>query len=332
MKKNISKTIRYVRQGIFILATLISIAGCSESGLSDKSVIGIEGTTEQVTELDQWILETFTSPYNIEIIYRWNRNEAQDGSYTYPPDLTKVKSILETIKALWIDVYTLPELGDADFFIEKNPIKIYLYGGKNLDANGVEHLCNTENTTREMFLYNVNEFNKSNKEQVYLLMRSVHHQYTRLLMETLPYNRNAFLKVSRNRYLESTKLIAEIFKGRPQGIDLFEPSPYANKRGFFTFHSFLSLESDFAEIASIKLTHSQKDIMDFLEEAKEPYQDPANPDIQAQYDEDARQAYKELTEKLEFVENYFKKTVKLSLNHLQIVSIKQFNKFLKEQQ
>lgn len=331
MKRNISKTIRYVQQGVFILAALIISAGCSESDLSDNSVIGIEGS-EQVTELDQWIQKTFTEPYNIEIVYRWNKNEAQDESYTYPPDLTKVKSVLETIKALWIDVYTLPELGDAGFFREKSPIKIYLYGGKNLDANGVELICNTETTTKEMYLYNVNEFDKSDRDQVYLLMRSVHHQYTRLLMEALPYDRNGFLEVSRNRYWESTRLIAEIFLGRPQGVDLFEPSPYANKRGFFTFHSFLSLESDFAEIASIKLTHTQTEVLDFLEEAKEPYHDPANPDVQAQNDEDARQAYKELTEKLAFVENYFKKTVKLSLNHLQIVSVKQFNKFLKEQQ
>lgn len=74
----------------------------------------------------------------------------------------------------------------------------------------MELLDNLEATTNEMFLYNVNEFNPQDEDKVFILMRSVHHQFARHLMELFPYNRSKFLSISRNKYIESTKSIAWI--------------------------------------------------------------------------------------------------------------------------
>ena len=144
-----------------------------------------------------------------------------------------------------------------------------------------------------------------------------------------PYDRNKFLTISRNRYIESTKLIADIFKGEIQGRRLLTFSPYPSKRGFFTFHSFLSAEDDFAEIISAKLTHTPKEVLKALAEAKTPYSDE-DPEVQRAYDEEARQAYKELTEKEAFVEDYFNKEIKISLDYLQMISIKQLKAYMKQ--
>ena len=160
-------------------------------------------------------------------------------------------------------------------------------------------LGNKEATTNEMFLYDVNDFDPKDEEKVFILMRSVHHQFAKRLMELFPYDRNKFLTISRSRYIESTKLIADFFKGKTQGYRLFSLSSYANKRGFLTFHSFLSAEDDFAEIISAKLTHTPKE------------------------------AYKELTEKEAFVEDYFIKEIKISLDYLQTISIKQLKAYTK---
>src|SRR3712207_9445164 len=84
-----------------------------------------------------------------------------------------------------------------------------MYGGKNIDGNGVELLGNTEATTNEMFLYNVNDFDPKDEDKVFILMRSVHHHFAKHLMELFPYDRNKFLAISGSRYIESSKLRSE---------------------------------------------------------------------------------------------------------------------------
>ncbi|MCM0294804.1 putative zinc-binding metallopeptidase [Bacteroides fragilis] len=321
----------FIRRSLYFLVTSFLLAGCEkEAPLSDRSVVEAGAVEHEKTELDKWILDTFTLPYGIEVEYRWDKNVVQNGSYIYPPAVANVKSVLKAIKALWIDLYTSPDLGGEKFLLGKNPLKIYMYGGRNVDGNGMELLDNPEATTNEMFLYNINEFDPKDEDKVFVLMRSVHHQFARHLMELFPYDRNRFLSISRNKYIESTTPIAWVFKGETHGRRVFVLARYANRKGFFTYHSLLSPEKDFAEIISSKLTHTPKDILKALTEAKTPYTAGSDQDLQNEYNEQAVQAYKELTEKQILVEDYFKKEIKISLNYLQLRSIKQLKAFTKQ--
>ncbi|CCZ38313.1 putative zinc-binding metallopeptidase [Bacteroides fragilis] len=321
----------FIRGSLYFLVTSFLLAGCEkEAPLSDRSVVEAGAVEREKTELDKWILDTFTLPYGIEVEYRWDKNVVQNGSYIYPPEVANVKSVLKAIKALWIDLYISPDLGGEKFLLGKNPLKIYMYGGRNVDGNGMELLDNPEATTNEMFLYNINEFDPKDEDKVFVLMRSVHHQFARHLMELFPYDRNSFLSISRNKYIESTTPIAWIFKGETHGRRVFVLARYANRKGFFTYHSLLSPEKDFAEIISSKLTHTPKDILKALTEAKTPYTAGSDQDLQNEYNEQAVQAYKELTEKQKLVEDYFNKEIKISLNYLQLRSIKQLKAFTKQ--
>ena len=321
----------FIRGSLYFLVTSFLLAGCEkEAPLSDRSVVEAGAVEREKTELDKWILDTFTLPYGIEVEYRWDKNVVQNGSYIYPPEVANVKSVLKAIKALWIDLYISPDLGGEKFLLGKNPLKIYMYGGRNVDGNGMELLDNPEATTNEMFLYNINEFDPKDEDKVFVLMRSVHHQFARHLMELFPYDRNSFLSISRNKYIESTTPIAWIFKGETHGRRVFVLARYANRKGFFTYHSLLSPEKDFAEIISSKLTHTPKDILKALTEAKTPYTAGSDQDLQNEYNEQAVQAYKELTEKQKLVEDYFNKEIKISLNYLQLRSIKKLKAFTKQ--
>ena len=332
--KTIIKKVKFryfIRRSLYFLVTSFLLAGCEkEAPLSDRSVVEAGVVEHEKTELDKWILDTFTLPYGIEVEYRWDKNVVQNGSYIYPPAVANVKSVLKAIKALWIDLYTSPDLGGEKFLLGKNPLKIYMYGGRNVDGNGMELLDNPEATTNEKFLYNINEFDPKDEDKVFVLMRSVHHQFARHLMELFPYDRNRFLSISRNKYIESTTPIAWVFKGETHGRRVFVLARYANRKGFFTYHSLLSPEKDFAEIISSKLTHTPKDILKALTEAKTPYTAGSDQDLQNEYNEQAVQAYKELTEKQKLVEDYFNKEIKISLNYLQLRSIKQLKAFTKQ--
>ena len=105
----------FIGRSLYLFATCLLLAGCEqEAALSDQSVVDLGAVQRNKTELDEWILNTFTRPYGIEIEYRWDKNVAQNGSYTYPPEAANVKSVLETIKALWIDLYTACLLYTSD--------------------------------------------------------------------------------------------------------------------------------------------------------------------------------------------------------------------------
>ncbi|KGN82928.1 hypothetical protein HQ35_01600 [Porphyromonas cangingivalis] len=308
---------------------ILVVSGCSREKLSDLSVVDSNKVERQHTELDRWIRETLTLPYGIEVIYRWERNAAQPGSFTYPPKADNVKAVLETAKHLWIDLYTQDEFGGKDFMKGKAPIKIYMYGGKNVDIHGFELLSNATAIGSEMHIYNVNDFDPKDQSKVYALMRSVHHQFARRLSELFAYDRDKFLAISKNRYVSSTgDYLATVQKGITDRNKIFSISDYGNKRGTLTINALLSAQDDFCEIVSATITYTAKDIKQAIRNAQTPYPSGDDPQDQQRALEAAKQAHHELVTKLDFVNDYFSKTVGINMVRFQRASNKLMRTYL----
>lgn len=311
----------------YIFLFFITLLSCSKENLSNNSVIDSNIIKRQYTELDTYITNEFINPYGISVEYRWNNNTAPKGNYAYPPETDKVQEVLKAIKYLWLETYTLSNIGGSDFMKGKNPIKIYMYGGKNLDSNGVELISNPNSGAIEMHLYNINEFNPKNATQVYILMRSVHHQFAKRLLELFPYNRDKFVTISQKKYISSTEEIKQI-SGLTRS-ELFGIESYANKRGFFTQHSRLSAEDDFAEIISVMLTNSQKEVEQAFTTAQTPDTD-SNPEVQQHYNQEAKEAYAEITQKQAMATDYFKKEIKINLTRMQTISVQRIKAYINQ--
>ena len=313
----------------FLLSVLLTVS-CSDERLSPESVVEGYRSQHEETELDNWIYEYITKPYNIAVEYRWDRNHAQAESYTYPPKTDKVKSVLEAVKYLWLETYTQPSVGGINFMKGKAPIRIYMFGGKNLDSNGVELICNANAAATEMYIYNVNNFDAADEEKVFMLMRSIHHQFAKKLMEIFPYNHDAFMSISQRRYTSTSDVIVSAIRNTPEH-ERFGLNDYASKNGFFTFHSFFSPADDFAEIISSIITNTPAAIMQAELNAKTPYsyEEEEDEEIKNEYIKEAEQAYKEFTEKKLFIEQYFDKTIGIKLNRLQLINLKRMADFVK---
>lgn len=305
------------------------LMGCSEEKLSDRSVIDDGKKQIETTELDKWILDNITKPYGIEVIYRWEKNAGSTGTFIYPPKLENVRAVLEAVKELGLETYRLKEVGGNDFLLGRLPIKLYLYGGGNPDENGVERLHNPRLTAAEMCLYNVNDFKPSDADKLFVLMRSVHHQLAKRLMELIPYDRDKFLTISGHRYTGSTELIAAPLGYAHTGKEKFGLDAYANKRGFYTMLSFLSAEDDFAEIISATLTATPKELYDASVTAQTPDTD-IDPEVNQRYAKEAEQAYKEFTEKQTFVDEYVQKSWHINLKQMQVVSVRRIYSYVKQ--
>lgn len=305
------------------------LMGCSEEKLSDRSVIDDGKKQIETTELDKWILDNITKPYGIEVIYRWEKNAGSTGTFIYPPKLENVRAVLEAVKELGLETYRLKEVGGNDFLLGRLPIKLYLYGGGNPDENGVERLHNPRLTAAEMCLYNVNDFKPGDADKLFVLMRSVHHQLAKRLMQLIPYDRDKFLTISGHRYTGSTEQIAAPLGYARTGKEKFGLDAYANKRGFYTMLSFLSAEDDFAEIISATLTATPKELYDASVTAQTPDTD-IDPEVNQRYAKEAEQAYKEFTEKQTFVDEYVQKSWHINLKQMQVVSVRRIYSYVKQ--
>lgn len=313
----------------FILSFILSCVACSEDKLSENSVIDENKTQIEATELDNWILNNITKPYGIEVIYRWEKNSNADGVYIYPPKIEKVRAVLEAVKELGLDTYLLKEVGGKDFLLGRLPIKLYLYGGGNPDENGVERLYNPQLTAAEMCIYNVNEFEPTDFDKVFVLMRSVHHQLAKRLMQFVSYDRDKFYAISGHRYTGTTEPIAAPLGYAKTGKERFGLDNYANKRGFYTMLSFLSAEDDFAEIISSTLTSTPKEVYDAGVAASTPDTD-VDPEVNARYAKEAEQAYKEFIAKQTFVNEYVQKEWHINLKQMQVISVRRINNYINQ--
>ena len=313
----------------FILSFILSCVACSEDKLSENSVIDENKTQIEATELDNWILNNITKPYGIEVIYRWEKNSNADGIYIYPPKIEKVRAVLEAVKELGLDTYLLKEVGGKDFLLGRLPIKLYLYGGGNPDENGVERLYNPQLTAAEMCIYNVNEFESTDFDKVFVLMRSVHHQLAKRLMQFVSYDRDKFYAISGHRYTGTTEPIAVPLGYAKTGKERFGLDNYANKRGFYTMLSFLSAEDDFAEIISSTLTSTPKEVYDAGVVASTPDTD-VDPEVNARYAKEAEQAYKEFIAKQTFVNEYVQKEWHINLKQMQVISVRRINNYINQ--
>ncbi len=313
----------------FILSFTLICVACSEDKLSGNSVIDENRTQIESTELDSWILNNITKPYGIEVIYRWEKNSNADGVYIYPPKIEKVRAVLEAVKELGLDTYLLKEVGGKDFLLGRSPIKLYLYGGGNPDENGVERLYNPQLTAAEMCIYNVNEFEPTDFDKVFVLMRSVHHQLAKRLMQFVSYDRDKFYAISGHRYTGTTEQIAAPLGYAKTGKERFGLDNYANKRGFYTMLSFLSAEDDFAEIISSTLTSTPKEVYDAGVAASTPDTD-VDPEVNARYAKEAEQAYKEFIAKQTFVNEYVQKEWHINLKQMQVISVRRINNYINQ--
>lgn len=286
---------------VWLSVMVTFLLSCSQEELSSDSVVDIGLKGPQRTELDEWIMTNYTIPYGIDVVYRWDKNVNLDGTFSYPPSLEKVKPVLETLKALWIDLYTSTGIGGENFFLGKNPLKIYLYGGSSLDVNGVEMIGNPQTGSLEMSIYHVDDFDSTDKDKLFVLMRSVHHQFAKRLADVYPYNRDKFLKFSDGKYMRTTDFLNRT--GLPKGgKDFFAIRDYAMKKGFCTLPAMVLPDDDFAEMTSVMLMYNPRDIEKAFTHAS-------------------------VKAKKQFIEDYYTQNVKMSFRKLQIACIKKMNAF-----
>lgn len=143
------------------------------------------------TPTDVWVRDNLQTPYNIEVIWRYNDVETDMGYNVIPPMEDNVQPFLEVFRDVFIksyidiykgsDAYKHPE----DFIRTYVPKQIELLGGYEYQGNGNIRLGLAEGG-RKIVLSGINYWR--DPEILERFMRTIFHEFSHILHQTKLYD------------------------------------------------------------------------------------------------------------------------------------------------
>ena len=224
---------------IALISAFTVLLGCKKSDENlDRDIVGLGGDTWEQSTIDQWLVSNFTTPYNISVKYRWDGTEYDRDKTLVPPKIERVQPLMEMVRSAWIDPYTA-EVGQ-DFIKKYAPKNYVLVGSLQYNTGGTVTLGEAEGGVK-VTLFNVNNFDKTNRALSQRVLKTIHHEFTHILNQTISYQKE-FPLITPGGYTAdwNNTTLAE-----------------ANNAGFITQYAQASPNEDFAEMASIMLTEGK---------------------------------------------------------------------------
>lgn len=257
------------------------LGGCREEEkiADDLYIPGLGGETYAQNELDKWLEQHYTLPYNIEVIYRWDAAQSYSSLsevQLVPVKFEAVQPMMAALRDVWFGPY-IQATGNQDFLKEVAPKKIVLVGSPEYQ-NGSFKLGQAEGG-RKILLLNVNNFDASNESELKESLHTIVHEFTHILHQTKLFDKR-YQEISTGRYNSNWTLLSD---------------NEARHLGFITNYSMLNKDEDFAEMVSGILVFGKKWFEEtVLAEAEKSTENPnAKADLEA---------------KLAIVETYFRET------------------------
>ena len=141
-------------------ATLL-LGGCREEEkiADDLYIPGLGGEKYAENELDKWLYQNYTLPYNIDVVYRWDAAQAYSSLsevQLVPVEFDAVQPMMAALRDVWFEPYIQATGNSQDFLKEVAPKKIVLVGSPEYQ-NGSYKLGQAEGG-RKILLLNVNNF------------------------------------------------------------------------------------------------------------------------------------------------------------------------------
>ena len=84
--------------------------------------------------IDEWIAKNLTDPYNIEVVYRYQRNMHDINKNIAPAEESKVIPQMEIVKNAFLEVYD--KVGGETFIKTYTPKQFALFGSGDYDPDG----------------------------------------------------------------------------------------------------------------------------------------------------------------------------------------------------
>lgn len=276
---------KYMKYLSVMLAALLLIS-CSEEKLDPNSQI-FDTTVEQ-NEFDEWLVENYVTPYNIEFIYRMEYIESDMNYYLVPAEYEKSIQIAKLMIHLCLEAYD-EVTGSRDFIKTYFPKMIHIIGSAAYRNNGTMVLGTAEGGLK-ITLYMINSLQLDPEYLNEYYFHTMHHEFAHILHQTKPYSSD-FEMISGNQYVKDT------------WNSTYKSDEDAQQKGFITPYASSEANEDFVELLSTYITNTPEFWADMLKTA-------------------GKTGSAIISQKFDIVYNYMKNTWGIDLDELQAVILK----------
>lgn len=217
---------------------------------TDHSIFAPNAKTPN--KLDQWILDNYTYPFNVNFKYRMQDIESDQQYNLVPAEYDKSVALAKIIKHVWMDAYT--ELIGMSFLRNYIPKTFHLIGSGAYDSSGTM-VMGTAEGGKKITLYNVNDLDEKDIDidllnQYYF--RTMHHEFAHILHQKRNYD-PAFDLVCEGKYIGTDWY----FYIDEDGYFAQRTDDVAWKEGFVTAYAMSESREDFVENIAMYVTHNE---------------------------------------------------------------------------
>ncbi|GAA4208912.1 hypothetical protein GCM10022289_33520 [Pedobacter jeongneungensis] len=237
-----------------ITLTTVFLAGCSKKDNLTADIVGLGGDTWTQGPIDEWIRTNYTTPYNIEVKYKWDRSELGEiYKNVVPVKEELVIPIMSIIKNTWINPYVAVK--GEDFMKKYCQKQFYLAGSPSYNSNGTITLGTAE-AGRKIVLLDLNTFNPANKPAVKQILHTMHHEFGHILNQNIAVTPD-YQRITPSDY---TATWFNIFRGAYSSNAALDKIMYEADfwgKGYITPYSRSNKDDDFVETLSTLLEGGQ---------------------------------------------------------------------------
>lgn len=237
------------------VALSAGLASCSGDEITDDTAFPT--TAPAGSELDNWLLNNFTYPYNTEITYKLNDIETDMAYHVVPAETAKAAKLAKLVKYMWFDAYD--EVAGQTFLKKYAPRMIMLVGSGQYSSNNTVILGYASGSIK-IALLNVNELTDDKLRDIEKMnewyLSTLHHEFTHILNQKIAYDR-AFDQISAGDYVS--------------GSWYQHDNSEAYSKGFVRNYAMQEPNEDFAETCADYIVYSDAKWADIKRQAGANY-------------------------------------------------------------
>jgi substrate import-associated zinc metallohydrolase lipoprotein len=181
--------------GALLLSLFASSCKKDEFDITDADNINdLGGGTWVKGPIDNWIRDTLTTPYNIDVKYKWDATEDLPDitKILVPPKEEYIVPILSAVRKVWINTY-ISEAGEG-FFKKMSPKFFYLIGSPAFEDNGAIKLGVAEGG-KKIILLAINYtkakgmpgYTPADSFWIKQMFHTIHHEFGHILHQNIKY-------------------------------------------------------------------------------------------------------------------------------------------------
>lgn len=223
---------------IIIPLLVLTFISCSKDDDLNVDLSGYNYDSFEKLPIDDYIFNNLTKPYNVEVVYRFDRSHTDVAKDISPPRIDQVQPAVDMVLDGFFRVYQ--NVAGAEFIKRYAPKQFVLLGSHAYNSNGSVTL-GTADGGRRVALYDINNIDVTKPEDIKRRLRTIHHEFTHII--------NQLVDIPPTFRTVTTDYIADWTKDNSDADAL--------ELGFVSPYSRSSFGEDFAETVAHLLVEGQ---------------------------------------------------------------------------